>query len=181
MASPLILDGKGHLLGRLASICAKELLNGKKIVILRCEEIVVSGGLQRKKSQILSRYKKRTNTNPKKGPFHMKSPSQFFWKAIRSMLPHKTKHGAEALSRLKVYNGIPGSYVSSKKMVVPEALRILRLKESRKFTKLGLLFGQIGWKYQKIIFEKKNTFTIASNKYFRDKKSIINSTHQKDN
>jgi len=25
-----VIDGKGHLMGRLASICAKELLEGKK-------------------------------------------------------------------------------------------------------------------------------------------------------
>ena len=39
-----IIDGKGHLMGRLASICAKELLEGKKIIILRCEKIEKSGG-----------------------------------------------------------------------------------------------------------------------------------------
>ena len=41
-----IIDGRDHLLGRLASIVAKELLAGQKIVIVRCEEMVVSGSCE---------------------------------------------------------------------------------------------------------------------------------------
>ena len=43
MADTIVIDGKGHLLGRLASICAKQLLNGKKLVDVRSEQIVISG------------------------------------------------------------------------------------------------------------------------------------------
>ena len=43
MADTIVIDGKGHLFGRLASVVAKQLLSGKKIVIVRCEEIVISG------------------------------------------------------------------------------------------------------------------------------------------
>lgn len=38
-----IVDGRGHLLGRLASIVAKELLNGQHVVVLRAEELNISG------------------------------------------------------------------------------------------------------------------------------------------
>ncbi len=38
------IDGRGHLLGRLASIIAKELLNGQKVAVVRCEELMISGG-----------------------------------------------------------------------------------------------------------------------------------------
>ena len=41
--SVVVVDGKGHLLGRLASIVAKQLLLGKKIAIVRTEEILISG------------------------------------------------------------------------------------------------------------------------------------------
>ncbi len=43
MSDSVVIDGKGHLLGRLASIVAKQLLLGKKIVVVRCEQIVISG------------------------------------------------------------------------------------------------------------------------------------------
>lgn len=38
-----VIDCRGHLLGRLASVIAKELLNGQPIVAVRCEEINQSG------------------------------------------------------------------------------------------------------------------------------------------
>ena len=45
----VVIDGKGHLLGRLASIVAKQLLNGQKIVIVRCEALNISGEFFRAK------------------------------------------------------------------------------------------------------------------------------------
>lgn len=38
-----IIDGRDHLYGRLCSIVAKELLAGQKIVIVRCDEMCISG------------------------------------------------------------------------------------------------------------------------------------------
>jgi ribosomal protein uL13 len=43
------IDGKGHLLGRLASTVAKQLLNGQKIVVVRCEALNISGEFFRSK------------------------------------------------------------------------------------------------------------------------------------
>ena len=48
------------------------------------------------------------------------------------MLPHKTHRGKEALDRLKVFEGIPPPYDKQKRMVVPSALKVLRLKPRRK-------------------------------------------------
>ena len=45
----IILDGRNHLLGRLSSIVAKELLNGQRVVVVRCEQILKSGSLFRNK------------------------------------------------------------------------------------------------------------------------------------
>jgi large subunit ribosomal protein L13Ae len=50
----IVIDGKGHLLGRLASIVAKQALNGQKIVIVRCEELNVSGSFFRNKRKYTS-------------------------------------------------------------------------------------------------------------------------------
>ena len=51
----VVVDGKGHLLGRLASTVAKQLLNGQKVVVVRCEQLNISGEFFRAK---------RTSTNP---------------------------------------------------------------------------------------------------------------------
>ncbi len=45
----VVVDGKGHLLGRLASIVAKQLLNGQKVVVVRCEALNISGEFFRAK------------------------------------------------------------------------------------------------------------------------------------
>jgi len=47
----IVIDGKGHLLGRLASIVAKQLLNGQKIVVVRCEALNISGEFFRAKCE----------------------------------------------------------------------------------------------------------------------------------
>ena len=89
--------------------------------------------------------------NPKKsGPFHHRAPSKILYRAIRGMVPHKTARGAAALERLKLFEGVPPPYDRKKRMVVPEALRVLRLKPGRKYCtvkvcRIDKLFNVIRW------------------------------------
>ena len=39
----VVIDCRGHTMGRLASIVAKELLSGQKVVCVRCEDLNVTG------------------------------------------------------------------------------------------------------------------------------------------
>ena len=39
----VVVDCRGHLLGRLCSIITKELQAGQKVVLVRCEEMNISG------------------------------------------------------------------------------------------------------------------------------------------
>ena len=89
--------------------------------------------------------KKRINTNPRRGAKHWRAPSRIFWKCTRGMLPHKLSKGATALGKLKVFEGVPFPYDQKKRMVIPDALRTLRLKAHRKFCTLGDLATQTGW------------------------------------
>lgn len=52
------------------------------------------------------------------------------------MVPHKTERGKEALKRLKVFEGIPPPYDQKKRVVVPQAMRIMCLKPGRKVRQL---------------------------------------------
>lgn len=67
------------------------------------------------------------------------------------MIPHKTARGAAALERLKVFEGVPPPYDKKKKLVVPQALRVLRLKPGRKYCTVGRLSHEVGWKYQDVV------------------------------
>merc|ERR1719465_129344 len=51
-----------------------------------------------------------------------------------------------AMDRLKSFDSIPHPYYEKKGVVVPAALKVLRLKTHRKFTRLGDLSKEFGWK-----------------------------------
>jgi hypothetical protein len=74
-----------------------------------------------------------------------------FWRTVRGMIPHKTARGAAALERLKTFEGIPPPYDKKKRVVVPQALRVLRLKPGRKYCTVGRLGHEFGWKYQDVV------------------------------
>jgi large subunit ribosomal protein L13Ae len=140
-----LIDGQGHLAGRLASVLAKELLNGNKIIVIKSEKIQISGKHIRNKLKFLVKSKKRTNTNPKRGPFHFHSPSQIFWKMIRGMLPHKTKKGTLAQMKIKIFEGVPKPFNRMKRFIIPAAFRICRLSSGTQYSVLGEIANQIGW------------------------------------
>ncbi|RRT45705.1 hypothetical protein BHE74_00026430 [Ensete ventricosum] len=131
-ARRVVVDARHHMLGRLASILAKELLNGQRVVVVRCEEICLSGGLVRQKMKYLRFLRKRMNTKPSHGPIHFRAPAKILWRTIRGMIPHKTKRGAAALARLKAYEGVPPPYDKTKRMVIPDALKYGELEVKRK-------------------------------------------------
>ena len=55
------------------------------------------------------------------------------------------------MERLKVFEGVPPPYDNKKRMVVPQALRVLRLKPGRKYCTVGRLSHEVGWKYQDVV------------------------------
>merc|ERR1711976_915588 len=124
----IVVDARGHLVGRLASKVAKEILRGQRVVVVRCEELVLSGSLFRNKLTYHEFLRKACNTNPRRQFKHFRSPSRMFWRSLRGMTPHKTSRGKAALQRLKVFEGIPYPYDQRKRMVVPEALKVTRIR-----------------------------------------------------
>ena len=94
---------------------------------------------------------KRMNTNPARGPFHFKSPSMIVWRTIRGMIHQKSVRGQDALKRLSVFEGVPAPYDKIKRVVVPAALKVMRLKPTRNSTVLGDLANSVGWKHQDLL------------------------------
>ncbi|KAK9757173.1 hypothetical protein RND81_01G145500 [Saponaria officinalis] len=172
MAKRVVVDARHHMLGRLASIVAKELLTGQRVVVVRCEEIALSGGLVRQKMKYLRFLRKRMNTKPSHGPIHFRAPSKIFWRTVRGMIPHKTKRGAAALARLKVYEGIPPPYDKIKRMVVPDALKVLRLQKGHKYCLLGRLSKEVGWNHYDTIRELEEKRKERSQVAYERKKQL---------
>ena len=88
-AKRVVVDARHHMLGRLSSIIAKELLNGQKVVVVRCEEICISGGLVRQKMKYMRFLRKRMNTKPSHGPIHFRAPAKILWRTIRGYASHQ--------------------------------------------------------------------------------------------
>ncbi len=113
-----IIDADNAVLGRLASIVAKRLLNGEEIIIVNAEKAVIVGN----KSFIIEKYKERRNIGSvRKGPHYPRMPDRILRRTVKGMLPIKKSHGKEAYRRLKVYMGVPKELKSGEFEVLEDA------------------------------------------------------------
>ena len=140
-----------HMSPNNSSVVPICLILGQRIVVVRCEGINISGSLFRNKIKFAEFLNKRLLTNPRRTFVHYRAPSRIFWRSVRGMLPHKTPRGAAALGRLKVFEGVPAPYDTTKKQYVPDAMRCVKLASFRKFCQLGDLSSQVGWSKQGLI------------------------------
>jgi large subunit ribosomal protein L13 len=103
----LVIDGENCVLGRLASKVAKRALGGETVRIYNVGKIVILG----KPEMVMKKYKQRRQlhdiANPLKGPKLPRRPDFFVKRAIRGMLPRKTKRGDAALRRIHVFMDLP--------------------------------------------------------------------------
>ncbi|KAL0228039.1 hypothetical protein RCL1_004182 [Eukaryota sp. TZLM3-RCL] len=175
---PVVVDGRNHLLGRLASVIAKELLAGQHVIVVRCEEVNVTGKPIRNQFKYLAYLRKRHATNPTRGQFHYRAPSRMVWRAVRGMLPIKSDKGNAALDRLKCFDGVPTPYDTMKRQVVPEALRHLRLAPQRKFTVLRQIANYVGWKNDEIISRLEEKRKLKSQSWFEVQKTLAGLRNQ---
>lgn len=111
------------------------------------------------------------NTNPSKGPFHFKAPAKMVWRTIRGMVNHKTARGQGALGRLSTFDGIPQPYDKQKRVVVPAALKVMRLKPGRDFTVIGDLAHSIGWKHRDLLKRLEAKRKSDALEYYEKKKA----------
>jgi len=134
--------------GRLAATVAKHILRGERVVVIRCEGLVMSGPFLRNKLKYVRWFHKRHVTNPKRGPFHFRAPSHLFIRAVRGMVPYCTKRGAWAMRRLAAFDGCPPPYDKKKAFVCPRAMRRLRLDPLRDYCRLDRLCHELGWQHR---------------------------------
>ncbi|MEM2110992.1 MAG: 50S ribosomal protein L13 [Candidatus Bathyarchaeia archaeon] len=134
-----IIDAKGLVLGRMASVVAKRLLSGEKIIIVNAKEAVISG----KKSSIIKSAEDFLQVGHfRKGPFHPRRPDNIVRKTIRGMIPHKKARGERALKRLKVFSNVPREFEEAEKETISE-ISARNLKCS--YIKVSELARAIGW------------------------------------
>jgi len=134
-----IINADGLIIGRMASIIAKRLLNGEEIVIVNAENAVLSG---KRKSKVKEAKEFLEVGSPEKGPFHYRRPDRIVRRTVRGMLPYKQPKGKQAYKRLKVFIGIPAELKDQKMETLVHA-------QARKLTcpyfTVGELAKEIGW------------------------------------
>jgi len=114
----VVIDAKGLILGRMASVVAKRLLQGETIIIVNAEKAAISG---KRLSRVREAKEFLQVGHPGKGPYHPRRPDTIVQRTIRGMLPRKEPKGQQAYKRLKVFPGIPQELKDEKCQTIPEA------------------------------------------------------------
>ena len=93
MKAEIVIDAKEGVLGRIASYAAKQALLGKSVIIVNCNQILVTG----KRSMIILEYNKarRRGSASLKGPFFPKYPERLMKRTVRGMLNYQQQRGLD--------------------------------------------------------------------------------------
>lgn len=135
-----VIDADGLILGRMASILAKRLLEGERIEIVNAEAAVVSG----KRLQVIRERKEFLEVGGRgRGPVHWRRPNRIVRRTIRGMLPYRKACGREAFKRLRAHIGVPRELADAKRESIPDA-HVSRL--GGRYVTVGEIAASIGWK-----------------------------------
>jgi len=105
-----IIDAEGAVLGRMASLVAKQLLNGEKIVIVNAEKAVISGSRKTVFATYKQKFDRASLTSPLKGPRWERTPERLVRRTVRGMIAPRTARGAKAYHNLRTYIGVPEEF-----------------------------------------------------------------------
>jgi ribosomal protein uL13 len=138
-----IIEGKGMVLGRLASVIAKRLLKNEVIDVVNCEKIVVIGD----KTIVVEKFSKwlkmAPKGNPLKGPKFSRMPDKIVKRTIRGMLPWKQPKGKKAFKNLKIHIGVPEKFASTK----PEIIESAKNHKQKGFVEIEEISKKLGAKW----------------------------------
>lgn len=109
-----VIDATGHVVGRLASVVAKRLLNGEDIVVVNAEKAIVTGRRKVVFEEYYARYHRGSTTSRMRGigPKYPRRPDMILRRTISRMMPHQQARGRDALKHLRVYIDVPDEYKS---------------------------------------------------------------------
>ena len=135
----IIVDATGLVMGRLASLTAKNLLAGEEVRIVNAEKAIITGS----KERIFSDYgHARSRGSKERGPFFPRRPDMILKRTVRGMVPHKMGRGRDAMSRLRVYVGVPREF-KGMQFEQPAGAR-MRETSNNRFIELGTLSKRLG-------------------------------------
>ncbi len=144
----IVVDASDQILGRMASIVAKRLLEGETVAVVNCEKAVVTGNPTVTYARYKTKYDLGRVVNPTKGPFFPRTPDRIVSRAIRGMLPFSKPRGKAAFRLLRVYRGVPDSLKDAPLLRFEEA-GVDRLGR-KKYTTVGDISLALGVKREMV-------------------------------
>ncbi|MFQ5911149.1 MAG: 50S ribosomal protein L13 [Thermoplasmata archaeon] len=136
----VVVDATDSVLGRLASVVARRLLEGEEIVVVNAEKAIISGN----KVSSFKEYKKmREIGSQTSGPYFPRMPDRIVTRTIRGMIPYQKPRGRAAFKRLRVYIGVPDAFADTAVERIDEAIGSLKCE----YTKVGDISRKLGAKF----------------------------------
>lgn len=127
----ILIDGKGTVMGRLATFVAKEALKGEDVKVFNCDEVIITGNKVNIKEEFET--KRSRVGHSQKGPKHHATSFKIVKRAIRGMLPnHREGRGRIAYKRIMCYSDIPAEF-EGKEMVKIKTGKKTKYAEVRDF------------------------------------------------
>ncbi len=138
--SMAVIDASDQVVGRLASVVAKRLLDGEDIVIVNAEKALITGD----RADIFKEFDWRRDVgSARKGPYYPRRPERILHRAIRGMVPYTKPRGKTAMKKLKVYVAVPEEFKEKKMEKISEASHMT----SASFLSLGEISRHMGGKF----------------------------------
>ena len=134
-----IINAEGLIIGRMASIIAKRILNGEEITVVNAEKAVISG---KRKSRVMEAKEFLEVGSPGRGPFHHRQPDRIVRRTVRGMISYRQPKGKQAYRRLKVFIGIPAE-LKDQKMETLANVRAEKL--TCPYFTVGEFAKEMGW------------------------------------
>ncbi len=140
----LVYDAAGTVEGRLASITAKALMEGKKVAVVNVEKAVISKPIDAVVKWLQPWYGIHSWINPRRySPRKYMTPEGYFRTSVRNMLPVDKPKGREAYSRLRVYVGFPSELSSFPVQKLEGVMWKGKEGNSTTLLELGLYYGRV--------------------------------------
>lgn len=136
-----VIDGKNAVLGRLSSTVAEKIMAGEEIVVVNCENIIITGD----RDKVFAAYKAKVDRGEcksRKGPFYPRRADLLFKRCVRGMIPWTSTSGRNAYRRLHVFVGVPKQFADAELVVEEQAMK----KITGKYTTLGAVAKFLGSK-----------------------------------
>ncbi|MBU0761328.1 MAG: 50S ribosomal protein L13 [Nanoarchaeota archaeon] len=126
MTTKIIIDAAEGALGRIAGFAAKQSLLGKEVVIVNCNDAMITGSPR----TTIAKYaqKRARGGSAQKGPYFPKSPERIMKRTVRGMLSYKQTRGRQALKRIICYNQTPSEFEDAEKISMKREIKVKAIK-----------------------------------------------------